>query len=170
MMDFCATLRQAIVRSSVVLALALPLAPPASAVVVYVGGQPFDLLVTNRSRDQEPALFAVTSMPWFTGDPMDPTLAFDFAQAVNDQLGLNTYPGFPAPGGPLFAFATDPTRVFAAFQDATDLNVQNEIQVSTAQSFNYAYLNPTPVPAPLPFAAVAAVLGWSRSLRARLHR
>jgi hypothetical protein len=156
-----------VIGAGMALASGLFFAGPAAAVIVYVGGQSFDILVTNRSYDQEPSLFTLLAMPWFTGDSADPSLAFDFAQAVNDQLGENTYAGFPGKGGPLFAFANTATDVFAAFQDTNDLNVQNEIQVPTDQTFNYAYLNPNPVPGPLPLAGAAVALRWSRALRQR---
>lgn len=173
---FRLSLRHWAIKSSLVLASIWLHPSPASAVLVQVGGQSYDLLVASRSYDQEPTLFAFSSMPWFTGNPADPNLAYDFAQAVNVQLGVNTYPGFAAMGGPLFAFATDAMDVYAVFNEIGGSNVQNESQFGLSQVYNYAYINPVspsgpmPAPGPLPLAAAAMALGWSRQLRSRQRR
>ena len=161
---------------SVLVATAWLLPQPAKAVLVIVGGTSYDVLVTNRSHEQEPTLFTVAKMPWFSGNIADPNLAYEFAQLVNGYLGSNSYPGFAAMGGPLFAFATNATDVYAVFQEIGNPNVQNEIQVGRNQVYNYAYAMPssppppTPVPAPLPVAAAAMAFGWSRQLRSRQRR
>jgi len=112
-------------------------------------------------------------MPCFSGDPLDNGLAYDFALAVYNQLGTNSYPPFPGSGGPLFAYAVDGSSVFAVFQDANDLAIQNEIQVSLSQIYNFAYLKSTPptssAPGPLPLMGVAASFHWSRTLRRRIR-
>ena len=167
--------RHWVAQASVVVASAVLLAQPAMAVVVTIGGTSYDVLITNRSQDQEPTLFTAAQMPWFTGNTADPNLAYDFAQAVGS-LGSNAYPGFAAMGGPLFAFATDAAKVYAVFDEIGGLNVQNEIQVGLNQVYNYAYVKPsapsapTSVPGPLPLAAAAMALGWSRQLRSRQRR
>lgn len=150
------------------------LSPPARAVLVNVSGTYYDVLVTSRSLADDPSLFSTTWMPWFTADPVNNTLAYDFASAVFDQLGTNTYPGFPSvTGGPLFAYANDATSVYAVFQDTNDSNIQYETTVSRTLPFNFAYVNPSnvsAVPVPLPLAGVAIALRCSRSLRSRRRR
>lgn len=153
--------------------LALAAAPltalPARAVVITVSGNSYDVLTTSRAYSDDPSLFNLALMPWYSGDSLDNGLAYDFAQAVFNQLGTNSYPPFS--GGPLFAYAVDSSTVFAVFQDANDQAIQNEIQVSPSQSYNFAYLNSTPpttkVPGSLPLIGVAAAFRWSRTLRSR---
>lgn len=147
---------------------------PAKAVVVSVGGTNYDVLVTNRSYNEDPSFFSPGLMPWFTGDSTDNSLAYDFAQAVNNQLGSYTYAGFPGSGGPLFAYAVDATNVFAVFQDSNNAGLQNDIAVTPGQPYPYAYgipvASPTGAPGPLPLAGAAIGFRWSRSLRTRLGR
>ena len=147
---------------------------PSKAVEISVAGNYYDVLVANRSFVDDPSFFSSVLMPWFTGDTTDNTLAYDFAQSVFNQLGSDTYPGFSDPGGPLFAYAKDSTNVFAVFQDANDPGIQNDINVSPAQSYNYAYavpvVSPTAVPGALPLTGIAMGFGWSRNLRARQRR
>jgi hypothetical protein len=148
---------------------------PAHAVVVNLSGNSYDVLVANRSYDGDPSLFNTTTMPWFTGDSANNSLAYDFAQAVYNQLGSNAYPGFAGLGGPLFAYAYPSPSVSAVFQDVADLAVQLDLQVSGAGTFSYAYVSApaaatTAVPGPLPFAGAALGFAWSRSLRSRVRR
>jgi hypothetical protein len=151
------------------LAVSLLASLPSRAVVVTVGGNLYDVLVTNRSYDADPSLFSTAFMPWFTGDAADNSLAYDFAAAVFDQLGHFSYAGFADPGGPLFAYATHPpSSIHAVFQDVTNLSVQNEITVLPSEAFNYAYA--TPVPAPLPLIGVSLAYRFSRRLRSSLNR
>lgn len=168
-----ASLKRLFVSAAFGLLLGGVSALPARAVLVNVAGNSYDVLVTNRAYDLDPSLFNISSMPWFTGDVLDNGLAYDFAQAVYDQLGSNAYPGFVGAGGPLFAYAFSTPDVYAVFQDASFLAVQNEIQVLGSVGFSYAYVNSpaasTGVPAPLPFAGAALGFGWSRSLRSRLR-
>lgn len=147
---------------------------PSKAVVISVAGNPYDVLVANRSFVDDPSFFSSVLMPWFTGETTDNSLSYDFAQTVFNQLGSYTYPGFSGPAGPLFAYAEDPTNIFAVFQDVFDSSIQNEIAISPAQVYNYAYavpfVSPAAAPGALPLAGVAMGFSWSRNLRARLHR
>jgi hypothetical protein len=155
------------------LALGCIVALPARAVIVNVSGISYDVLASNRAYDVDPSLFNSSAMPWFTGNVLNSGLAYDFAQAVYDQLGSNSYSGFAGAGGPLFAYASSSPDVYAVFQDTFNLAVQNETQVSGSGTFSYAYVNvpaaSTGVPAPLPVAGAALGFGWSRSLRSRLR-
>jgi hypothetical protein len=169
-----ARLRRLLCPAALCLAALPSLSQPARAVLVNISGTNYDVLVTNRSLADDPSFFSSTWMPWFTADPGNNALAYDFASAVFDQLGTNTYPDFPSvPGGPLFAYSHNTTHVFAVFQDTNDSNIQNETTVSRTVPFNYAYVNASnvlPVPAPLPLAGVAIALRCSRSLRSRRRR
>jgi hypothetical protein len=160
---------QLLAGASFALAAAPLTALPARAVVITVSGNSYDVLTTSRAYNDDPSLFNLALMPWYSGDSLDNGLAYDFAQAVFNQLGTNSYPPFS--GGPLFAYAVDSSTVFAVFQDANDQAIQNEIQVSPSQSYNFAYLNSTPpttiVPGPLPLIGIAAAFRWSRTLRSR---
>ena len=149
---------------------ALPiLCSPVRAVLINISGTYYDILVTKRSQAEDPTFFSPAMMPWYTGDQADNALAYDFALAVFDQLGTNTYPGFTSvSGGPLFAYASDLTDVFAVFQDVDDSSVQYETAVSREAPLNFAYAKPAPasqVPAPLPLAGAAIAFRYSRSLR-----
>jgi|688.fasta_scaffold165242_2 hypothetical protein len=147
-------------------------APAAHAVVVTVGGTSYDVLVTNRAYTDDPSFFSSASMPWFTANPADNNLAYEFAAAVFDQLGSFYYPGFTEPGGPLFAFAINTPNILAVFQETNDPNIQNETNVVTSQAYNYAYATsapvPTSVPSPLPLIGAVAALRAARRLRHRL--
>jgi len=162
---------QLLAGASLALAAAPLTALPARAVVITVSGNSYDVLTTSRAYSDDPSLFNPALMPWYSGDPLDNGLAYDFALAVFNQLGTNSYPPLPGSGGPLFAYAVDANSVFAVFQDTKDQAIQNEIQVSPSQSYNFAYLNSTPpttnVPGPLPLIGVAAAFRWSRTLRSR---
>lgn len=142
---------------------------PARAVLINISGTYYDILVAKRSQAEDPAFFSPVMMPWYTGDQADNALAYDVALAVFDRLGTNTYPGFASVGGgPLFAYASDLTDVFAVFQDVDDSSVQYDTAVSRAVPFNYAYAKPALVPqapAPLPLAGAAIAFRFSRSLR-----
>lgn len=157
-------------RASLVLAGIALLPLPSQALFVSVGGNSYDIFVTNRSANEEPSLFTVDRMPWFSGDPLNATLAYDFAQAVGSGLGSNTYPGFATTGGPLFAVALDSTDVFSVFQDLNDPLIQNDFQTPRSSRANYAYINARPamaVPGPLPLAGATVAFGLARSLRRR---
>lgn len=162
---------QLLAGASLALAATPLTALPARAVAITVSGNSYDVLTTSRAYSDDPSLFNSALMPWFSGNPLDNGLAYDFALAVYNQLGTNTYPSFPGSGGPLFAYAADGSSVFSVFQDSNDLAIQNEIQVSPSQVYNFAYLNSTPastsVPGPLPLIGVAAAFRWSRTLRSR---
>ena len=162
---------QLVAGATLALAAAPLTALPARAVAVTVSGNSYDILTTSRAYSDDPSLFNPALMPWYSGDPLDNGLAYDFALAVFNQLGTNSYPPLPGSGGPLFAYAVDANSVFAVFQDTNDQAIQNEIQVSPNQVYNFAYLNSTPpttnVPGPLPLIGVAAAFRWSRTLRSR---
>ena len=164
-------LDQLVVGAILALAATPLTALPVGAVAISVSGNSYDVLTTSRAYNDDPSLFTPALMPWFSSDPLDNGLAYDFAQAVFKQLGTNSYPPFPGSGGPLFAYAVDRSTVFAVFQDANDQAIQNEIQVSPSQVYNFAYFNSTPpttnVPGPLPLIGVAAAFRWSRTLRSR---
>jgi hypothetical protein len=164
---------QIVASAGLALAASSAIQQQAHALSITVSGNSYDVLSTNRAYSDDPSLFSNTLMPWFTGDPLDNSLAYSFALAVYNQLGSNSYPPFPGTGGPLFAYAVDSSTVYAVFQDINDPLIQNELQVSSTQAFNFAYQLTAPatpgVPSPLPLLGAAAALHRSRSLRSRLR-
>jgi hypothetical protein len=160
-----ATLRLAALALLGGAALPLLTPAPATAVVVTVGGVPYDVNIASLAYTLDATPFQLPplgQMPWW-GDDM---VASDFAEEVFNQLG----PGWDADYGPVFAYAIDGPndQVLGLASSLTDLNDQIDVTPATTAMVTYAIAT-TPVPLPLPLFGTAAGLGWARHLRRRLR-
>lgn len=149
----------------------LPLASPlaAQAVAINVSGIDYEVIYTSTSYNASSDLFGAGSpgqMPWWNSA----TLAYNFALAVYDQLGVNVYQtGY----GPVFAYDYNPAgtgEIYGLAQNTLDTNDQLNLDSFTPLAANvmhpYAYAKAnTPVPAPMPLFGAAAAFGWARRLR-----
>jgi hypothetical protein len=137
-------------------------ATPASAVVVNVGGNSYDVTVLNTSYDVSTSLFQLPpsgSMPWWGDD----ALASEFAAQVYNSLGS----GWDADYGPVFAHSQSLSQVLGLTQSLSNPLDQIDVSPATSTPVTYAIAT-TPVPGPLPLFGAAAAFGWSRQLRSRL--
>jgi len=147
---------------------ALPLltTSPAAAVVVTVGGTPYDVSVSTTTYNSSSADFQTPSsgglMPWW-GDDM---LASDFAKEVSDALGT----GWNNDYGPVFAYEVDTVlgQVSGLAQSLFNPGLQDDVFPPTTATVSYAIAT-APVPLPLPLFGAAAGFGWSRRLRKRIR-
>jgi len=142
---------------------------PASAVVVQVNGNDYDLTTYSISPLAMPSLFDLPAMggkmPWWG----DSDLAATFAQQAFNSLGEGSVPG----SGPLFAFELNGDPFFDVTSWKQDLlNASIQTQEFTPQSTfaTYAILSPVPTPAPLPLFGIASAFHAARRLRRRLGR
>ena len=142
---------------------------PASAVVVQVNGNDYDLTTVSTSPSAMPSWFEIPAMggrmPWWGNSD----LAATFAQQVFNSLGEGSVPA----SGPLFAFELNG----APFLDVTSwkqdlLNASIQTQEYTPQDTiaTYALLSSAPVPGPLPLLGIASAFHGARRLRRRLGR
>ncbi len=135
---------------------------PASAVVVNVGGHPYDVTVLNTAYANSTGMFQLPpagAMPWW-GDDM---LASEFAAEVYNSLGA----GWDANYGPVFAHGESLGQVLGLTQSISNPLDQIDVTLTTNTTMTYAIAT-TPVPGPLPLFGAAAAFGWSRRLRKRL--
>lgn len=149
---------------------ALPLltTSPAAAVVVTIGGTPYDVSVSTTTYNSSSADFQTPSsgglMPWW-GDDM---LASDFAKEVYDALGS----GWDNNYGPVFAYEFDAIqgKVPGIAQSILNPNLQIDVSPAPAAMVSYAIAasDPAPVPAPLPIFGLAGGFVASRRLRRRV--
>ena len=151
------------------LSLVVLASTPASAVVVQVNGNDYDLTTYNNSNLAIPSLFDLPAnggkMPWWG----DSDLAATFAQQAFNSLGEGSVPG----SGPLFAFELNGDPFFDVTSWKQDLlNASIQTQEFTPQSTlaTYAILSPVPTPAPLPLFGIASAFHAARRLRRRLGR
>jgi hypothetical protein len=166
------------------LCASVALATPASAFVVNVGGQNYDVKTVFGTFAANQTL--LESQQWWN----DSTLAEDFAAAINSQLGS----GNAGIWGPFFAYETtspgpdDPSiynpdyLVSAKTWQASTSSVVGISTVGASYTppgsagpitleWNYAYVERAPstsVPGPLPLFGAVAAFGWSRRLRKRI--
>jgi hypothetical protein len=157
------TLRQSAL--AVLSATVLPLlsSNPASAVLVTVGGNVYDVTASTMTYEMGTSAFQAPpagQMPWW-GDEL---LASDFAQEVSNQLG----PGWDADYGPVFAHDATASQVLGLAQSLTNINDQIDVTPSRTATVSYATAT-APVPGPLPLFGAAAAYGWSRQLRQRIR-
>lgn len=144
---------------------ALPLlsANPASAVVVTVGGNAYDVTTMTTSYDTSTSLFQLPSagtMPWWGDD----ALASEFAAQVYNALGS----GWDADYGPVFAHSQSVGEVLGLTQSIS--NPLDQIDVTPAKNTTITYaIATTPVPGPLPLLGTTAALGWFRQLKKRMQ-
>jgi hypothetical protein len=137
-------------------------ANPASAVVVYVGGNSYDVTTLNTTYEASTNLFQgppTGMMPWWGND----LLASEFAAQVYDSLGS----GWDADYGPVFAHGQSIGQVLGLTQSLTNPLDQIDVTPTTNTTVTYAIAT-TPVPGPLPLFGAAAAFGCSRQLRKRL--
>jgi len=151
------------------LSLVVLASTPASAVVVQVNGNDYDLTTYNNSNLAIPSLFDLPAnggkMPWWG----DSNLAADFAQQVFNALGEGSVPG----SGPLFAFELNGAPDFDVTswnQDLGNASIQTQVYTPQASVATYAILSPVPTPAPLPVLGIASAFHTARRLRRRLGR
>lgn len=138
-------------------------ANPAAAVVVTVGGNNYDVMISTTSYSASSNAFRVPplgQMPWWG----DENLASDFALQVFNQLGA----GWSSDYGPVFAHRATVSQVLGIAQSLTDINDQIDVSPSTSATVSYAIAT-APVPGPLPLFGAAAAFGWSRQLRQRIR-
>lgn len=150
-------------------------AAPASAFVVNVGGQDYDVKSVFSTFEANATL--LQSQVWWG----DGSLAQQFAAAVGTNLGGFSNGGF---SGPLFSVqlgAGDTNEGFS-YQPADfplaglpegvrNYGTPNSTFGGVTWQWNYAYaerVSPSSVPGPLPLLGAAAAFGWSRRLRKRL--
>ncbi|MFN9623298.1 MAG: hypothetical protein ACK587_10780 [Cyanobacteriota bacterium] len=139
-------------------------ANPASAVVVYVGGNSYDVTTLNTTYEASTNLFQgppTGMMPWWGND----LLASEFAAQVYDSLGS----GWDADYGPVFAHGQSVGQVLGLAQSITDPLDQIDVTPATNTTVTYAIAT-SPVPGPLPLVGAAAALGWSRQLKKRMEK
>ena len=161
-------LSAALLTVSTTFALPLLAAAPASALTVNVGSIDYDVTVFKGSHNSNSALFQLPpagKVPWWGSD----TLAVNFAQQVNDQLGSGPSFGY----GPVFAYELSGTDILGISQNLADPSSQQDETIADIAAVNYAIATPlnsasASVPAPLPVFGAAAALGWSRQLRKRI--
>ena len=142
---------------------------PASAVVVQVNGNDYDLTTSSTSPLVLPSLFDLPAMggkmPWWG----DSDLAATFAQQAFNSLGEGSVPG----SGPLFAFELNGDPFFDVTswkQDLLNASIQTQEFTPQASFATYAILSPVPTPAPLPLLGIASAFHAARRLRRRLGR
>jgi hypothetical protein len=151
------------------LSLVVLASTPASAVVVNVNGNDYDVTTYSISQLAMPSLFDLPTMggkmPWWG----DSDLAATFAQQVFNALGEGSVAG----SGPLFAFELNGNPYFDVTSWKQDLlNASTQTQEFTPQSSvaTYALLSPAPTPAPLPVLGIVSAFHAARRLRRRLGR
>ena len=149
-------------------ALSLAAAPPASAVIITVGADKYDITTFTGSYNNDTSMFQTFSndgvMPWWG----DSTLAKDFAKQLGDKLGFPVADVY----GPFFAYDNS-FALFSAFYESFSGNVISEgFGASQTLTFAQATLVPPSqqVPGPLPLFGVAAAFGISRRLRHRIRK
>lgn len=145
-------------------------AVPASAFVVNVGGQDYDVKSVFGSFEANASL--LQSQVWWGNG----SLAQQFAAAVGTNLGGFSNGGFSGPFFPIEFGPFGDTNNGFSYQ-AADFPVaglpEGVRNYGTPNDFrwNYAYaerVSPSSVPGPLPLFGAAAAFGWSRRLRKRL--
>jgi hypothetical protein len=140
-------------------------ASPASAVVVNVGGNSYDVSIVSTSYDASMALFQLPpagTMPWW-GDDL---LASEFAAQVYNYLGS----GWDADYGPVFAYGQSGGQVMGLSQSISNPLDQINVAPATNAAVSYATASSTAaVPGPLPLFGAAAAFGWSRQLKKRME-
>jgi len=142
---------------------------PASAVVVQVNGNDYDLTTYSTSPVAMPTLFDLPGMggkmPWWG----DSNLAATFAQQAFNSLGEGSVLG----SGPLFAFELNGDPFFDVTswkQDLLNASIQTQEYTPQAAVATYAILSPAPTPAPLPLLGIATAFHAARRLRRRMGR
>jgi hypothetical protein len=151
-------------------ALPLLITSPAAAVVVTVGGTPYDVSVSTTTYNSSFADFQLPSfgglMPWWGND----MLSSDFAKEVYTALGS----GWNNNYGPVFAYELDVVQgeVPGIAQSLSNPNLQIDVYPATTATVSYAIAvpvtAPAPVPAPLPIFGLAGGFVACRRLRRRV--
>ncbi len=151
-------------------ALPLLITSPAAAVVVTVGGTPYDVSVSTTTYNSSFADFQLPSfgglMPWWGND----MLSSDFAKEVYAALGS----GWDNNYGPVFAYDIDTAQgeVPGIAQSLSNLNLQIDVFPTTSATVSYAIAvpmsAPASVPAPLPVFGLAGGFVACRRLRRRV--
>ncbi len=142
------------------------LTPP--TVPVLVNGTTYDVTYFEGAYDENISRFTTAEMPWWG----DSSLAYTFATAVGDGLGLpyvNLY-------GPAFAYAEQTYQGEFGLEKNVELYLYDTtsatpvIPSTSGSTFSDPYAiatprSPAPVPAPLPLFGAAAAFRATRRLR-----